>query len=86
MRETHYIYGIHIHDRVRDAPDVQKIFTKYGCNIKTRIGLHEAHDNICSPGGVILLEMVGNEEVFRGLKEALQAIDGVDVKEMVFTH
>ena len=45
MNDQHIILGIHISDRLKNAVDVQKVFTEYGCNIKTRIGLHDANEN-----------------------------------------
>lgn len=47
MSDTHIILGIHVSDRLKNAVDVQKVFTEYGCNIKTRIGLHDADENVC---------------------------------------
>ena len=41
MSDEHIILGIHITDRLKNAVDVQKVFTEYGCNIKTRVGLHD---------------------------------------------
>jgi hypothetical protein len=63
MEPRHLIFGIHIDDRVKHVPNVQKLFTEYGCNIKTRIGLHHVEDGICSPRGLILLEMHGDDAV-----------------------
>jgi len=82
--DKHMIVGIHISDRVKKSGDVQKIFTEYGCNIKTRIGLHEASDNVCAPNGVILLEVVGEESTCNEMAKKLGGLDGVDVQTMVF--
>ena len=41
MSDQHIILGVHITDRLKNAVEVQKVFTEYGCNIKTRIGLHD---------------------------------------------
>jgi hypothetical protein len=38
MNDGHIILGIHVSDRLKNAVEVQKVFTEYGCNIKTRIG------------------------------------------------
>ena len=62
MSDQHIILGIHITDRLKNAVDVQKVFTEYGCNIKTRIGLHDASENVCSPSGVVLIEFFGAED------------------------
>lgn len=86
MKADHVILGIHITDRLRHAGEVQKVFTEYGCNIKTRLGLHEVADNYCAGEGVVLLELVGEPEVRRDMAAKLGAIEGIEVKEMVFNH
>jgi hypothetical protein len=86
MKEDHVILGIHITDRVRHAGEVQKVFTEYGCNIKTRLGLHEVADNYCAGEGVVLLELIGGKEIRTGMVGKLKGIEGIDVKEMVFSH
>jgi len=82
----HIILGVHVGDRVRRAGDVQKLFTEYGCNIKTRIGLHDVSEGYCSPSGVILLEMFGDEARCHDLASKLGAVEGVEVQKMVFGH
>ncbi len=86
MKADHVILGIHITDRLRYAGEVQKVFTDFGCNIKTRLGLHEVAENYCAGEGVVLLELVGGPEVRREMTARLGAIAGIDVKEMVFAH
>lgn len=83
---NHMIFGVHITDRVHKAPDVQVLLTQYGCNIKTRIGLHHVDDNVCSPRGLILLEMFGDERVCNELADKLSAVEGVEVQKMLFEH
>ena len=71
MTDDHIILGIHVTDRLQDAVDVQKVFTEYGCNIKTRIGLHDVDETVCSPSGVVLIEFFGSEaEADRDGREA----------------
>jgi hypothetical protein len=86
MKADHVILGIHVTNRLRHAGEVQKVFTEYGCNIKTRLGLHEVADNYCAGEGVVLLELVGGPEVRRDMAAKLGAIEGIEVKEMVFQH
>lgn len=86
MDEKHIIFGIHITNRMTKAGAVQQLLTEYGCNIKTRIGLHHVDDNVCSPRGLILLEMVGDEATCHALADQLSAIEGVDVQKMIFDH
>ncbi len=83
---THVVLGVHITDRVKHVPSVQELFTKYGCSIRTRLGLHNTSEHFCSPNGLILLEMSGDEEPVWQLMEELQAIEGVEVQKMVFEH
>ena len=82
----HVVLGIHIQNRVKDAPEIQKILTSYGCNIKTRIGLHEVTESFCSGSGLLILEMVGEPAVYNELASRLNAFDGVEVQKMIFGH
>ena len=66
--------------------DVQKVFTEYGCNIKTRIGLHDVDERSCSPSGVVLIEFFGSEDEAAAMMARLNAVDGVGVQKMVFHH
>jgi hypothetical protein len=86
MDRDHIIVGIHITDRLNHASEVQKVFSEFGCNIKTRLGLHEANEDYCSTAGLILLELVGDGAEIARMKARLEAIRGLDVKEMVFSH
>ena len=73
-----------ITDRVKHATEVQRVLTKYGCNIKTRLGLHEAGSNVCSANGLVFLELVGASAEFDGLEQVLQKIQGLDVRRLAF--
>lgn len=83
--DKHIILGIHITNRLKKASEVQQLFSQYGCNIKTRLGLHEVQ-NVCSPNGIVLLEMYGEDAVCFELADKLAAIEGIEVQRMVFTH
>jgi len=82
----HHILGVHITNRMKDAAAAQAIFTQYGCNIKTRLGLHDVSGEYCAPNGVVLLELVGDEGTCQEMAAKLGAIDGVEVKCMEFEH
>ena len=84
--KNHRILGVHITQRVKHVPKVQQVFTEYGCFIRTRLGLHEASEATCSPNGLILLELAGEEAKGQELTRRLREIEGVDVKEMAFEH
>ncbi len=78
------VLGLLVTNRVENAPEVQKTLTEYGCNIKTRIGLHEVSENLCAPGGLILLELFGDDSACSRLEANLKAIKGLQVQKMLF--
>ncbi len=78
------ILGVYIADRTKEAGKVQEVLTKYGCNIKTRIGLHEVDQNHCSTYGLIILELCGDEDDMNALEKGLADIPGVDMQKMTF--
>ena len=82
----HYIVGVHITDRVKHVPQVQAVLTNFGCYINTRIGLHEASDAMCSPYGLLIVELLGDNGKLEEFSNSLLGIEGVDVKSMVFSH
>jgi hypothetical protein len=84
--ENHIICGVHITDRAKNAKRVQELFTEYGCNIRTRLGLHDVHKDACSPNGMIVLELTGDKKAIAALTEKLRAISGVQVQQIEFQH
>jgi hypothetical protein len=82
----HYILGVHVTDRLKDAVRVQQLLTQHGGHIKTRLGLHELEPGSPSPRGLLLLELAGTREECDALAAKLADIDGIDVQHMVFTH
>jgi hypothetical protein len=85
-KQDHIILGVHIVNRIEEAGIVQKVFTEYGCNIRTRIGLHTLTDNVCSAEGLILLEIHGGEAIADDLAAKLDEIEGVETQKLVFKH
>jgi len=84
--DKHIIMGVHVTNRLENAAEVQKLFTEFGCHIKTRLGLHEVGPDTCSPSGVVLLELVGDEARCLELGEKLGRITGLEVQRMIFDH
>lgn len=84
MSDRHVILGIHITDRLKNAVEVQKVFTEFGCNIRTRVGLHDVDETVCAPSGVVLIEFFGTPAEAEAMAAKLTAIDGVEVRTMVF--
>ena len=86
MSDPHIVFGIHISNRVQNAVEVQKVFTEFGCNIKTRVGLHDVAGDVCAPGGVVILELVGPATITGEVAGRLDAISGVEVQKIEFAH
>lgn len=78
------IMAIKINGRSAKAPMVQEILTKYGCNIKTRVGFHETGEDQCSTDGILILQLFGKEEEIRSMFAELKALDGVIPKMIEF--
>ena len=84
MAKETWILGIYISERVKHVPDVQSVLTKFGCTIKTRLGLHEVENSAVSTLGLIILELTGHREEYLKLENELLKIEGLEVKKMVF--
>jgi hypothetical protein len=80
------ILGVNITNRTKNVLEIQKILTAYGCNIKTRLGLHEVNPEACSPSGLLLLEMIGDKKAILEMADKLSKVTGVQVKKMVFDN
>lgn len=85
-QDNHIILAVHITDRVRHVPQIQAALTAYGDCIKTRLGLHEASPGGGSPNGLLILELLDQEAKARQLETALNAVDGVEIQRVTFTH
>lgn len=55
------IIGVKLTDRAESSIEFQEILTKYGCSIRTRIGLHHAEDGVCTNNGIVLLDLAKDE-------------------------
>lgn len=66
-----------VSNRSESSVAVQECLTNHGCFIKTRLGLHEGTDNMCSESGLIVLEVTGDEGEKKKLHKNLNAISGV---------
>ncbi len=86
MQPSHLILGVHVTDRLVKATEVQKLFSEYGCHIKTRIGLHDVGPDFCAPSGVVLLELYGDRARCYELADKLKVIEGIEVQTMEFKH
>ncbi len=79
--EREMIMAIRTDQRRENAEALQKVLTAFGCNIKLRLGLHEA-GNVCSESGLILLVLTEPKEEILKLEEALKKVEGLQYKTM----
>lgn len=70
---------IKVDHRVQKAPEMQEVLTKFGCNIKMRLGLHEAGD-ACSNQGLILLQLTGGSGAIETFEKELNSLEGIHAK------
>lgn len=71
---------VKVGDRPKVAVRVQEVLTQHGCAIRTRLGLHEFASGCDERDeGLIVLEVTGSSDDIARLKEALEAIESVNV-------
>lgn len=70
---------IRVSHRINSADKLQKVFTQYGCNIKTRLGLHEAGE-ACGVDGLIILQLVKGVQDNIDFMNDLNKIEGITAK------
>lgn len=78
------VFGIYIQERSKNALAVQNLLTKFGCSIKTRLGLHEVIDGYCSNSGLILIELTGDKSEIENLEYELRKLNGIEIQKMIF--
>lgn len=79
------IIGIMVHNRAQYANKVQNILTRYGCSIKTRLGLNDPEDSVQGSEGLILIELTGETSEWLKLENELLSLEGVEVAKMDFS-
>lgn len=77
------IFGVRLDNRTQTAVDFQKVLTHFGCSIKTRLGLHDVNNNVCAPNGLILLEIINDDDAAK-MKEELLEIPNLELQSMKF--
>ena len=84
MNKSVCILGIMINNRIKEAGNLQKVLTKHGCSIKTRLGLHEVADDHCSESGLVIIELTAPQANQDKLYNALGEIEGITLQRMDF--
>ena len=77
------ILGLYIGDKIAEPLKVQYLLSKYGCTIRTRLGLNDTQNEI-KGGGIILLELTGELNECDKLEKELRKIEHLDVQSMRF--
>ena len=83
MKEVR-ILGVMINDPSKGADKIQSILTKYGCSIRTRLGIHDIDQEYARETGLMLLELLGDMQECLRLENELLELEGVEVQKMVF--
>jgi hypothetical protein len=78
------VLGIKIIDRIKEAGLTQTILSKHANAITTRLGFHEVTDEVCSREAYIILHLKGNPSDSEILRSELEALGGVELREMNF--
>jgi hypothetical protein len=79
------VIGIKIIDRIKEAGLAQRILSKHASVITTRLGFHEVTDEVCSREAYIILHLNCNENDSEILVSELNALGGVEIREMNFS-
>ena len=82
LEQCGYIMAVLQENRVETATKVQEVLTRNGCNIRFRLGLHDAGLESCSNSGLILLQVCGGKSEVEQLQTELQKVSHVKVKLM----
>lgn len=70
---------IGVKHRREEADKLQKLLTEHGCEVKARLGLHEA-GTVCSDEGLIILQLVPDDPLGDSMVEELNKLDGITAK------
>ena len=80
MSDTNlYMMGVLVEKRDVEAPEVQKVFTKYGQCILSRFGIHQCDES----NGLISLNIKSTQENIKSFEKDLTSIKGVSVKHIM---
>lgn len=80
------VLGIKITDRIKEAGLVQKALSEHSGVVSTRLGFHELNDELCSREGYMVIHLAGLPDDCEALAVQLKKIEGLYVKEMIFSH
>lgn len=76
------IIAIRVVDRIKESGHTQEVLSKHSSLIRSRLGFHELNADVCSREGYILLHLKNDETGIRDLRNDLDKIYGIEVKQM----
>jgi hypothetical protein len=79
------VLGIKIIDRIKEAGLTQEILSRHATIITTRLGFHDVTDEVCSREAYIILHLNGDPTDSEKLSSELEALGGIEIREMTFT-
>ena len=77
------IIGIKLENRIELAEALQKILTRHGCAIKTRLGIPHTISGECTNEGIILLELT-DDSLKEIIIEDLKRLKDIEIKHFEF--
>ena len=80
------ILGVLVNLRSEAAMKVQDVLTKYGCSVRTRLGLNIPDDSGSGDQGLIILDLYGEPDESIRLENELRGLDKVKVQRMEFDN
>ena len=82
-KSTIAVVGLVVNNRSEVAGQVQKVFTSFGCTIRTRLGIN--NEDHAKDEGLILLELVGEHSEMNSLVKRLRGINNISVGVISFS-
>jgi hypothetical protein len=84
-KASHVVLTVHVTDRLKEVPPVQKTLSQFGDVIRTRLGIHEVGKGYSSPEGILILDIVSEAKAHQ-LQKTLNKLQGIETKLVVFKH
>lgn len=76
----YYVIALRLDNRTHNAAHLQEVLTSHGCNIKTRLGLHETSPDFCAEDGLIILQPCADKGTVEKMLDDFNALTGVTAK------
>ena len=80
---TYKLVIIKNENREESATRMQQLLTDFGCYIKVRLGLHDVPADVCSPSGLIVLEVVAENAQIEELVDQLNSLADITAQMVV---